>query len=197
MMFDDRPAPASFVSCAPAGEAAGAAHAQAGLARCFDAELLKGWCIVLFALAGNGYVVALGFIYVLPPLAPVRYGRPWWLHVGGFGYLAANFFYNYFSCLCTNPGTHDSPAFHRLVQAGRLQGLVPAKDGGEAASGGGGGGGGESEGMLEEGDRGGWLLREPFAWGWCEKSRRPKPPRAHFCRATNRQVLAMDHYCAW
>eukprot|EP01052_Picozoa_sp_SAG31_P025284 SAG31_NODE_2208_length_6187_cov_5.255749_3_plen_268_part_00 len=53
------------------------------------------------------------------------------------------------------------------------------------------------DGLLSESDRGGWLLRQPYAWGWCLKSRRPKPPRSHYCNTTRKQVLVMDHYCVW
>ena len=113
-----RPFPASLSTCAPA---VGASSSAARLWGAWNCEFIKGAAIVVSALIGMIYVIVLGFIYVLPLFAPSRYGAAWWAHAGGFFYLAANFFFNYFAALTINPGTHDSPAFHRLVQAARAQ----------------------------------------------------------------------------
>jgi len=37
----------------------------------------------------------------------------------------------------------------------------------------------------------------PTSWGYCEKSKLPKPPRSHFDSVTRSLVLNMDHYCPW
>lgn len=43
----------------------------------------------------------------------------------------------------------------------------------------------------------GWTLLGPLEWGFCLKSYKPKPPRAHFDNVTQNLVLNMDHYCPW
>jgi hypothetical protein len=146
--------------------------------------MLKGYAIVAVAVATIGYCIVLGFIFVLPVRAPERYGLEWWLHFGGFTFLAGNFFFNYFSCLCTDPGTHGSAAFERLIGAARARDLlsVDAPPGDDASK-------ERDDSYLQEADRGGWLLRDPFEWGWCTKSGRPKPPRAHYCTVVKQQVL--------
>lgn len=43
----------------------------------------------------------------------------------------------------------------------------------------------------------GWTLLGPHEWGFCFKSFKPKPPRAHYDNVTRTLVLNMDHYCPW
>ena len=42
-----------------------------------------------------------------------------------------------------------------------------------------------------------WMLLGPHDWGYCEKSKLPKPPRSHFDYVTRALVLNMDHFCPW
>ena len=42
-----------------------------------------------------------------------------------------------------------------------------------------------------------WMILGPNDWGFCEKSKLPKPPRSHFDYVTRNLVLNMDHYCPW
>jgi len=42
-----------------------------------------------------------------------------------------------------------------------------------------------------------WMLLGPNSWGYCEKSKLPKPPRSHFDYVTRSLVMNMDHYCPW
>lgn len=160
------------------------------------------------------YSIYLGFVHVLPALAPDTFGRAWWLHFGTFLYLAANFFYHYLACIVKDPLTHESAAFGPLVDEARGRGLLlPAgaaadsaaevrgrhrMDGEDLGSTGVESDSADDDELLHEDDRGGWLLRnDPFSWGQCPHSGSPKPPRAHFCKVTGRLVLEMDHYCVW
>lgn len=42
-----------------------------------------------------------------------------------------------------------------------------------------------------------WMLSGPQEWGFCHRSRKPKPPRSHYDHVTRTLVLNMDHYCPW
>ena len=42
-----------------------------------------------------------------------------------------------------------------------------------------------------------WMLMAPDEWGYCQRSKQPKPPRSHFDHVTKTLVLCLDHYCPW
>ena len=42
-----------------------------------------------------------------------------------------------------------------------------------------------------------WMVMAPDEWGYCSKSRQPKPPRAHYDHVSKSLVLCLDHYCPW
>ena len=42
-----------------------------------------------------------------------------------------------------------------------------------------------------------WMVMAPDEWGYCSKSRQPKPPRAHYDHVSKTLVLCLDHYCPW
>jgi hypothetical protein len=42
-----------------------------------------------------------------------------------------------------------------------------------------------------------WMIMAPDEWGYCQRSKQPKPPRAHYDHVTKAQVLCLDHYCPW
>jgi hypothetical protein len=42
-----------------------------------------------------------------------------------------------------------------------------------------------------------WMLMAPEEWGYCQRSKQPKPPRSHFDHVTKTLVLCLDHYCPW
>ena len=49
----------------------------------------------------------------------------------------------------------------------------------------------------DNGNRPSWMILGPYDWGFCDKSKMPKPPRSHFDFVTKSLVLNMDHYCPW
>jgi hypothetical protein len=42
-----------------------------------------------------------------------------------------------------------------------------------------------------------WMLMAPDEWGYCQRSKQPKPPRSHYDHVTKSLVLCLDHYCPW
>ena len=42
-----------------------------------------------------------------------------------------------------------------------------------------------------------WMLMAPDEWGYCQRSKQPKPPRSHYDHVTRTLVLCLDHYCPW
>jgi hypothetical protein len=42
-----------------------------------------------------------------------------------------------------------------------------------------------------------WMIMAPEEWGYCQKSKQPKPPRSHYDHVTKTLVLCLDHYCPW
>lgn len=42
-----------------------------------------------------------------------------------------------------------------------------------------------------------WMLMAPDEWGYCQRSKQPKPPRSHYDHVTKTLVLCLDHYCPW
>jgi hypothetical protein len=158
------------------------------------AHILRGAVFVATIMSLCLYSIYLGFVHVLPALAPQTFGLQWWLHFGAFAVLAANFFYHYFACVLTDPITHVSTDFSTLVSEARARGAVAARATAATEP----AGGRPEDGRLYEGDVGGWLsVPDPHRWGVCAHSGSVKPPRAHFCKVTGRLVLEMDHYCVW
>lgn len=151
-------------------------------------ELMRGAVFVGVVMSVCIYSIYLGFLHVLPALAPATFEGTWWLHFGCFLFLALNFFFHYFACIVKDPGTHLSAGFGRLIDEARGRGLLLSSSASAVAT----------ESDHDEGHRGGWLLRnKPFSWSVCVRALSTKPPRAHFCKVTGRLVLEMDHYCVW
>ena len=140
-------------------------------------------------------------------------------------FLGFNIVFNYFLCVTTNPGSHDSEYFKELVEKAKSDGNIQ----------------GYYDDKLREEDscaddiekhtepkirkrpidsspqyaevhgktvttinspavRDGYDSEDefdPFEWTYCWKSNGPKPPRSHFDSVTNKLVLNMDHYCPW
>lgn len=42
-----------------------------------------------------------------------------------------------------------------------------------------------------------WMFMAPDEWGYCQRSKQPKPPRSHYDHVTRTLVLCLDHYCPW
>ena len=42
-----------------------------------------------------------------------------------------------------------------------------------------------------------WMLMAPDEWGYCHRSKQPKPPRSHYDHVTKSLVICFDHYCPW
>jgi len=42
-----------------------------------------------------------------------------------------------------------------------------------------------------------WMLMAPDEWGYCLKTKQPKPPRSHYDHVSKSLVLCLDHYCPW
>jgi len=42
-----------------------------------------------------------------------------------------------------------------------------------------------------------WMLLGPDEWGYCTKTKQPKPPRSHYDHVSKSLVLCLDHYCPW
>ena len=184
----------------------------------FGGARARGVAVVCAGLGLIAWSVGLGFRHVLPTLAPDRseslpsqgvgvrvdavgaraigrYGAAWWGHFGAFLLLFLQFACSYVAAIRTDPGTHGSPELQTLLAEARARGLLPEPAGKEGKEEGGEGGGD----VLRPADRGGWLLHAaaPYAWRRCPHSGQPKPPRAHYCRHSQRLVLEMDHHCVW
>jgi palmitoyltransferase len=129
-------------------------------------------------------VIYAGLYYVLP-LKAVQLSVMWWAHVSMAMWLGFNILFNYYCCARTNPGTHDSPEYQRLVSEARADGKIHE----EAAA--------ASSSDEDAGGKGGWMNRGPFEWGWDYSTRTPKAPRAHYDHVSKKLVLNMDHYCPW
>lgn len=42
-----------------------------------------------------------------------------------------------------------------------------------------------------------WMLMAADEWGYCSKTKQPKPPRSHYDHVSKSLVLCLDHYCPW
>jgi hypothetical protein len=42
-----------------------------------------------------------------------------------------------------------------------------------------------------------WMIMAPDEWGYCQRSKQPKPPRSHYDHVSKTLVLCLDHYCPW
>lgn len=42
-----------------------------------------------------------------------------------------------------------------------------------------------------------WMIMGPLEWGFCSRTKQPKPPRAHYCHVSKGLVFCLDHYCPW
>jgi palmitoyltransferase len=189
------------------------------------AIFLLGPFLIVLATLLITFVVYTGFGILLPSKAAFLSWQ-WFGYVGTGLFLLFNILFNYFMCVTTNPGTHDCPAYLRLLDDARGAGKV-IDDAGA------GGVVGDSRDVAGEGDsdeetlvlmrrakrkggrgrtaspassgggshgggsQGSWMDLQPDEWGWCHKSNMPKAPRAHYCHVTRKLVLNMDHYCPW
>lgn len=64
-----------------------------------------------------------GLYYVLP-LKATHMGIMWWTHVSMALWLSFNILFNYYCCARTNPGTHDSPEYQKLIAEARAEGKI-------------------------------------------------------------------------
>jgi hypothetical protein len=143
-----------------------------------------GPAIVGCGVCAATFMIVEGCRHVLPHKDPA-----WrFLHLLALALLAANFAFNYTRAIRSNPGAADSDAYHRLLLAALDSGHVAAAD-------------------YEQQRHGGLDIHSlsdpamalagagPFDWSFCPRSKRLKPPRAHFDSVTQQLVLNMDHYC--
>lgn len=42
-----------------------------------------------------------------------------------------------------------------------------------------------------------WMVMAPDEWGYCSRTKQPKPPRSHYDHVSKTLVLCLDHYCPW
>lgn len=42
-----------------------------------------------------------------------------------------------------------------------------------------------------------WMLMAHDEWGYCQRTKQPKPPRSHYDHVTKSLVMNLDHYCPW
>ena len=171
---------------------------------------------VVFGLVGTQARAV--FRDVLPAVGVEARTPVWCAHAALVGFLIVNGLFNYVKCVATNPGTHDSPVYKKLLAEARVMGHV--NDGHAAAAAAAdsaaapmlvadGGGVARARGRYAEADReppaaaagrgapGSWMDLGAFEWGYCKRTRVPKAPRAHYDHVTKKLVLNMDHYCPW
>ena len=190
---------------------------------CFEwSMLILGPCLIVTVIA----LVSCETYWALNVLVPrfaERWSARWWAHALWIAFLCFNGLFNYFSCVLTNPGTHDSTVYRDLVRAASVDGTLSAGDWLDYARTH--GLDGESKGAdveaptsaeskrLTSGARpprsapapgfhtrlsaSSWLERGPYEWGYCKRSAGPKAPRSHYDHVTRKLVLNMDHYCPW
>eukprot|EP00941_MAST-03F_sp_MAST-3F-sp1_P004014 g4014.t1 len=181
---------------------------------------IAGPCLISLATGLIAFVVYTGFGTLLPAKAAFLSWQ-WCAYVFTGIFLVVNIIFNYFMCVTTNPGTHDSPAYLRLVDDARGCGKILNRH--EEDSSCSGDGDEEEEDDEDEDDstrltkrsgtnsgsssissssrndrkKGSWMDLAPDEWGWCKKCNMPKAPRSHYCHVTKKLVLNMDHYCPW
>ena len=95
---------------------------------CFEwSMLVLGPCLILTVMA----LVSTETFWALFVLVP-RFAAPWtprWCaHALWIAFLCLNGLFNYFSCVLTNPGTHDSPVYRELVFAASEDGTLSRGD---------------------------------------------------------------------
>jgi hypothetical protein len=146
---------------------------------------LLGPALICLATSIVCWVVYAGLYYVLP-LKATYMSFMWFVHVGMALWLGFNILFNYFCCARTNPGTHDSPDYARLVEEARRAGKIDEHIGSRLSS-----------SDEDEDGKGGWMNRGPFDWGWDYNVQVPKAPRSHYDHVSKKLVLNMDHYCPW
>ena len=139
-------------------------------------------CLATSIVCWVGYA---GLYYVLP-LKAAHMSVMWWLHVGMAFWLVFNILFNYYNCARTDPGSHTSPDYARLVDDARRAGKIDESITNCTSSDDEGGGGRQS-----------WMNRGPFDWGWDYNVQMPKAPRSHYDHVSKKLVLNMDHYCPW
>ena len=157
------------------------------------------------------------FFTVLLPIS-AHYGTlEWFLNACFACFLAFCTTFNYYMCVVTNPGTHDSEIYRRLLEEaqelGSLVGQKRAPIRGkqlptsmtsmiDATS-------GVSNNVKEKlGSPGesvilslaknpsarrtptskSWVDQDPYDWGWCRHTQQHKAPRSHFDHVTNKLV---------
>lgn len=121
----------------------------------------------------------------------------------------------------TNPGTHDSEIYQKLLKGAEESGQLkidPRRRVPPPSNVAGAGGGNSSSSssstsggsvsrrggeVREEPSEGGgyapvsWVDQGDFEWGYCRRTKVRKAPRAHYDHITKKLVLNMDHYCSW
>lgn len=110
-------------------------------------------------------------------------------------FLAFNVSVNYALCVSTNPGTHDSEVYKKLLkeaeESDKLSGdrRLSASTTSPAES------GGATRRTKDSAIPTSWVDQGDYEWGYCRRTKVRKAPRAHYDHLTKKLVLNMDHYC--
>eukprot|EP00501_MAST-03F_sp_TOSAG23-6_P001767 GSMAST32.ASY1.ANO1.1844.1 assembled CDS len=168
--------------------------------------LLSGPLLITLASGLISFVCYIGFGSLLPQKAEFLSWQ-WWMYVGTGLFLLANIAFNYLMCAITNPGTHDSPEYQKLLaeaqKDGKLTDIRMDSDCEFSIS----SSSEENEYVQEDSEISltnrskqqklskqynsrNWLEQGPDEWGWCYKSNVPKAPRAHYCHV----ILFITHF---
>lgn len=138
--------------------------------------LVLGPCLICVVVG----IIAVELYWFFTFLLPVHavWLSPSWIIQSIFAiFLAVSVAFNYALCVLTNPGTHDSPVYKRLVDDAHSAGLL-----------------GDRETPVRPRS---WIDQGDFEWGYCRRTKSRKAPRAHYDHVTRKLVLNMDHYCPW
>ena len=102
-------------------------HVASRAFECF--MLVLGPCLVSVVFVLISVELVAYFKYLLPLHASWE-ETPllWCAHVAWTLNLLVNALFNYVSCVTTNPGTHDSPAYRRLMEEARAMGVLSSQD---------------------------------------------------------------------
>jgi len=194
------------------------------------AQMVAGYAIDWFMLFLGPCLIVLvfsivscelySFFTVLLPFHAEMWTVPWLLNSAFACFLAVNILFNYVLCVCTNPGTHDSPVYLELLAQAKANGELnkhkptqpraregvdrsgaldlPGVQQRRAGSGASGGdvesGVGASVGGGGGGSASSWIDQGDYEWGYCRRTKARKAPRAHYDHITKKLVLNMDHY---
>ena len=150
-------------------------------------------CVVFAIVLGELYA----FFNFLLPLQTDHIGVTWTMHAIFAIFLAVNTYFNYIKCVTTNPGTHDSEVYKRLLAEAKAAGQLDTRRGGMEKSGGAEVRGRRMGSEAQSTSTGSWIDDDAFEWGYCRRTKLRKAPRAHYDHITKKLVLNMDHFCPW